>query len=350
MIQTDASGNRSPAAIVTWTVDTTAPASPTVTRTSPVATPTNSTTQTITYAGAESGGTFQCKLDSASYAACPSSPAVLSGLTDGSHTYSVTQTDAAGNVSPAASVTWTVDTTPPAGTDRHAHQPERSRHQLHDSGDHLLRQPGRRDVPVLARFGAAHELPEQSGHADRPRKRPHTFSVTQTDALGNVGSAATVIWTVDLIPPAAPTVTRTSPTASPTNSATQTITFSGAEAGGTLQCKLDSAAYGSMSRKPGHAERPRRRLARLFGHADRRRRQRRRRRRGLLDRRHDPAADTERLGPVGSLRTGLRLDHLQRLRGRSQLPVQARLCAVRALPREPGQPQRSRRTAPTPTT
>ena len=45
------------------------------------------------------------------------SPTDLSGLKDGSHTFSVRATDAAGNVdgSPAA-VTWTSDSTPPAAS------------------------------------------------------------------------------------------------------------------------------------------------------------------------------------------------------------------------------------------
>ena len=47
-----------------------------MTRTSPTANPTNSTSQTFTYSG-EPGGTFQCKLDAAAYAACPSSPVTL---------------------------------------------------------------------------------------------------------------------------------------------------------------------------------------------------------------------------------------------------------------------------------
>ncbi|MGH2960274.1 MAG: GDSL-type esterase/lipase family protein, partial [Solirubrobacterales bacterium] len=250
VIQTDASGNRSPAAILTWTIDTTAPTIPTVTRTSPVATPTNSTTQTITYAGAESGGTFNCKLDSASYAACPSSPAVLSGLADGSHTYSVTQTDAAGNVSPAASVTWSVNTVLPPAPNVARTSPSAT---VTNSTTQVITYSGNQ---VGGTFQCSLDSAQPTACPNSPvtltglGSGTHTFSVTQTDVLGNVGSAATVAWTVDLVSPATPTLARTSPTASPTNSATQTITFSGAEAGGTLQCKLDSAAYGACPASP----------------------------------------------------------------------------------------------------
>ena len=92
MRQTDAATNVSEVATVTWVVepDTTAPLAPTVTRTSPTANPTASTSQTVTYSGAEAGGTFQCKLDARPYSACPSSPVTLNGLANGPHTYSVT--------------------------------------------------------------------------------------------------------------------------------------------------------------------------------------------------------------------------------------------------------------------
>ena len=78
---------------------------PTVTRSNPSATPTNSTSQTIAYVGLEAGATAQCKLDGAAYAACGSSPYTLSGLAGGTHTVSITQTDSVGNVGPAGTVT-----------------------------------------------------------------------------------------------------------------------------------------------------------------------------------------------------------------------------------------------------
>jgi hypothetical protein len=249
-MQTDASGNRSPGAIVTWTIDTTAPAAPTVTRTSPVATPTNSTTQAITYAGAESGGTFQCKLDAAAYAPCPSSPAVLSGLSSSSHTYYVTQTDAAGNLGPAASVTWTVNTVLPPAPNIARTSPSAA---LTNSTTQVITYSGNQ---AGGTFQCSLNSAQPTSCPSSPitltglGNRSHSFSITQTDALGNIGSAATVVWTVDLVKPATPTVTRTSPTRTPTNSSTQTVTFSGAEAGGNLQCKLDSAAYAVCPASP----------------------------------------------------------------------------------------------------
>ena len=64
----------------------------------------------------EPGASFECKLDSGSYAAC-SSPKSYSSLAGGSHTFSVRATDQAGNTDPSpASRSFTVDTTPPETT------------------------------------------------------------------------------------------------------------------------------------------------------------------------------------------------------------------------------------------
>jgi hypothetical protein len=74
--------------------------------------PTGTTTATdasFGFSASESGSTFACKLDSASWAAC-ASPKALSGLAVGSHTLSVRATDGAGNVDPTpASRSWTVE-------------------------------------------------------------------------------------------------------------------------------------------------------------------------------------------------------------------------------------------------
>ncbi|MFT4049727.1 MAG: GDSL-type esterase/lipase family protein [Solirubrobacterales bacterium] len=248
--QTDGSGNVSPAATVTWTVDTTAPLAPTVTRVSPNTSPTNSPTQTISFVGAESGGTLECKLDSAAYASCPSSPASLSGLTTASHTYYVRQTDAAGNIGAVGSVTWTVDVTPPGAPTVTRTNPTATTTNVTTQ---VLTYSG-------AEAGGTFQCKLDSAAYSACTASPitltglaagtHTYSVTQTDAVGNVGSATTMTWTVDTTAPGAPTVTRTVPTANPTNSASQTLTFAGSEAGGTFQCKLDSGSYAACGSSP----------------------------------------------------------------------------------------------------
>src|SRR5204862_1839812 len=63
----------------------------------------------------EAGASFQCALDGAAFAAC-SSPNSYTGVADGSHTFQVKATDAAGNTGAAASYTWTIDTVAPSAS------------------------------------------------------------------------------------------------------------------------------------------------------------------------------------------------------------------------------------------
>ena len=121
---TDAAGNvDSTPATRSWTVeaastqpDTTAP------DTSISSGPTGSTTATsasFSFASTESGSSFECKLDSASFGAC-TSPKSYSSLATGGHTFSVRATDAAGNVdSTPATRSWTVSESAPPTAGSH---------------------------------------------------------------------------------------------------------------------------------------------------------------------------------------------------------------------------------------
>ena len=120
---TDAAGNTdaSPASR-TWTVDVSSP--PPADTTPPETTITSGPSGTSTNASAsfafsssEPGSTFRCRVDGGSWASC-TSPKAYSNLGNGSHTFDVAATDAAGNADATpASRTWTVDVSspPPAG-------------------------------------------------------------------------------------------------------------------------------------------------------------------------------------------------------------------------------------------
>src|SRR2546426_1067645 len=61
----------------------------------------------LSFSSSKAGSTFSGQLDSGAAAAC-TSPQSYSGLAAGSHTFTVTATDPAGNVSAPASYTWTI--------------------------------------------------------------------------------------------------------------------------------------------------------------------------------------------------------------------------------------------------
>jgi hypothetical protein len=113
----DAAGNVDPTpASQTFTVDTNAPAAPTIT-----GGPANGAVDTdgsfsYDFTGAESGGSFQCSLDTGTpnYSSC-TSPQSYSNVANGNYTFRVRQVDAAGNVGAEATRTITVTISGPSG-------------------------------------------------------------------------------------------------------------------------------------------------------------------------------------------------------------------------------------------
>ncbi|MBI2690792.1 MAG: hypothetical protein HYX29_02420 [Solirubrobacterales bacterium] len=238
--QTDTAGNVGAPACVTWTVDTVAPAAPTL------AGPTGTVsvnTATITITAAEAGGTLQGSLDGAAFATV-TSPVNLTGLSNGSHTYSARQVDAAGNLGAVASITWTVNTSVPA-TPTINTGPTGSVNSTSASFTFSTAESGMTFECSLD--GAAYTACTSPQAYSSLANGSHTFNVRAKNGVGTTGGSATRTWTVDTVAPNAPTVSRTAPTANPTNSTSQTIGITPAEAGGTLQGSLDGAAYATVS-------------------------------------------------------------------------------------------------------
>ena len=94
-----------------WTVTTPAPSI----NSEPV-NPVALSSAVFTYSDTQTGVSYKCSLDSSSYSSCPSSGTSYGGLSDATHSFSVEAQLGSGPVSPAASYTWRVDTTPPATT------------------------------------------------------------------------------------------------------------------------------------------------------------------------------------------------------------------------------------------
>jgi RNA polymerase sigma factor (sigma-70 family) len=107
ILGTDKAGNSSPWKTVNWTFtppDTTAPKAQ-ITSAPPATT--TSTSATFVFTADETPVTFACALDGAAFAAC-TSPVSLVRLAVGQHTFAVRATDAAGNVGPAATGSWSI--------------------------------------------------------------------------------------------------------------------------------------------------------------------------------------------------------------------------------------------------
>lgn len=73
--------------------------------------PSNSSFAEFTFSDTQEGVSLLCEIDDGAFAVC-TSPQDYSGLADGPHTFSVEAKDANGNVGPATSYSWTIDTAP----------------------------------------------------------------------------------------------------------------------------------------------------------------------------------------------------------------------------------------------
>jgi hypothetical protein len=178
---------------VTVTVDNTPP------DTALTSTPANVAPETATFAFAasETGSTFECSLDGAAFAACPS-PVSYAGLTPGSHTFAVRAVDAVGNVDPTpASSTWTVvDTTPPDTSITSG--PSGTVSSTAASFSFSATEPGSFSCSLDGEVYAACTPPQAYSSL---AAGTHTFAVRATDAAGNTDpSPATRTWTVSLAP------------------------------------------------------------------------------------------------------------------------------------------------------
>ncbi len=228
---TDAAGNVSPSASLNVTVDTRPPAAPTgltldaaadsgtkgdgITNVAMVVV--DGVAQpgvTVTLLdGSTVVGTAKANATTGAFSVTPSS-----ALSDGAHILNVVATDAAGNVSPSASLNVTIDTAPPAAP---------SGLILDPSADSGIKGDGITNVAMVvvdgvAQPGATVTLLDGSTVVGAATANAttgafsvaatsalsdgvHTLNVQATDTAGNVSPSASLNVTVDTRPPAAPT-------------------------------------------------------------------------------------------------------------------------------------------------
>jgi predicted phage tail protein/sugar lactone lactonase YvrE len=237
----DAAGNVSQAATSDYDFDTTAPAAPSIDSTP--GSPGNSRSPSWSFSG-ESGATYQCRLLRGStvvsdFASCASPKAYdLSGQPDGDYTFSVRAVDAAGNVGPASSSSYTLDTSAPAAPSLTGSPPATGNNTrpawwfTGEAGATLQCQVTRGATVISPRGActspATYDL---SGQPDGT----YTFSVRAVDAAGNASSDTTSDYTLDTAVPSTPSIT--SSPATPGSGASPAWSFTG-DAGATFQCRL----------------------------------------------------------------------------------------------------------------
>lgn len=234
--QKDQLNNQGPAASISWVVDLTPPAPPSINSGPPART--GSRAATIGFSG-EPGGFFECALDDAEFFFC-SSPRDLSGLEDGLHTLRIRQTDTAGNVGSVSSRNWTVDGTPPAAPDLTGGPPA-----LTNSGSASFSFAGESGGGFECSldgspFSSCSSPKNLAGLADGS----HEFRVRQKDDLENTGPASSRNWTVDTVAPAAPTL---APQTLELNmNPARQLAFSG-ESGGFFECRMAEGSWSVCS-------------------------------------------------------------------------------------------------------
>ncbi|CAN5724259.1 hypothetical protein BH10BDE1_BH10BDE1_29630 [soil metagenome] len=245
----DRAGNASATLAYAWTIDLGAP---TVQITKSPTPYSNQTQATFEFVGTDDGGpvgSYSCKIDSGAAVAC-SSPFVSSaGLTQGSHTFSVTGTDGAGNMSAPAMYTWIIDTTLPVLSITSKPAPINNV----KSADFVLSATDNTGIDLIecqldgGGYKACTTTVNYPTLTDGNRK----FEARAKDRAGNVSAVATYSWVIDT---SKPTLTVTSGPAAWVNVRAATIAMTSADvnvATGlpalTIQCKLNDANYAACT-------------------------------------------------------------------------------------------------------
>jgi LPXTG-site transpeptidase (sortase) family protein len=246
----DAAGNSdSSPASYTWIVDSTAPITGITAKPSD---PSASASASFSFSGNDGSGSgvagYQCKLDSGDYGSC-TSPKDYSSLSDGSHTFTVSAADLAGNSETPVSYTWIVDTSAPSTsiTAKPSDPSTSSSASFSFSGDDGSGSgiAGYQCKLDSGDYASCTSPQTYSSLSDGS----HPFTVYASDAAGNNDPLpATYTWVVDT---SAPNTNITTKPSDPSASSDASFSFSGDDGSGSgvagYQCKLDSGNYASCT-------------------------------------------------------------------------------------------------------
>ncbi|PSL20883.1 Ig-like domain-containing protein, partial [Chitinophaga ginsengisoli] len=253
-IATDAVGNVSaPSATLNITIDTQKPTVPTITT---AQTLTSDNTPTVTGA-AEANSTVTIYVDGSAVGTTTADASgnytftVPTALTDGTHAFNATATDAVGNVSaPSATLNITIDTQKPTVPTITTAQTLTSDNTptvtgtAEASSTVTIYVDGSAVGTTTANAGGNYTFTVPTALTDGT----HAFTATATDAVGNVSApSATLNITIDTQAPTAPTIT-TAQTLTSDNTPTVTGT---AEANSTVTIYVDGSAVGTTTANAG---------------------------------------------------------------------------------------------------
>ena len=230
VIAVDAAGNVSPGSVsLSFTVDTTAPSTPVAT---PVASPTKNNKPTLQWSDCAGSGavSYRLRLDASTLTVAAISYTPTIALTDGTHTFSAAAVDDAGNISAySAAQVFEVDATPPQAPVLTPVTPDPTNTTsftltwtpISDAVSYAVEW----DTTSSFNSGNLHSAVVTTNRADIGPLTAATWywRVSARDAATNVGPASTVDdFTIDLTPPANPTLS------SPANggyATSSTVTF-----------------------------------------------------------------------------------------------------------------------------
>lgn len=236
----DNAANVSAPVSFTWTIATTTPT--TVAIQSGPSSVTSSTSAGFTFTTAGSPTTVECDLDAAGFAACDSAAAqsYAGPLSDGSHTFTVRVTDAAGHAN-TDTRTWSIDTTAPSAaiTSSPSDPSKASTAIFSFAGDDGT---GSGVASFQCQMDTGGFAACNSGDSFGPLSdATHIFEVQAVDKAGNTSTPASFTWTVDTTPPTASFIGTPAAFTGPSGQ----FVFAGSDAGGvaTFECQKDGTGF-----------------------------------------------------------------------------------------------------------
>ena len=215
------------------------------------ANPTNATGASFAYHASPSGATFECKLDTAAFAACPASGIEYPGpLGEGGHSFQVRAKNASEEVGAAAGYSWRIDTTAPTTTiDSSPADPSNGGSA---SFAYHASESGASFECSLAAGASADSFsacPSSGRTYASLADGAYTFKVRATDSADNRGAATAYEWEVDnsLADTTPPQTTILSRPPDPSESPTGSFTYESNEPGSSFECRLDDASFAACA-------------------------------------------------------------------------------------------------------